>query len=153
VPARRPPSCRSCTRARPGPRSSLSNPAAPAPLSCPARQADIDRTDPGCEADPFAFLRFACRHAPAACLERVPALRRAALASVAPGAPPSLLRHLAAGAAGRVDAEGPGVVRALLEALPEGDRSSAAWLMLPHGCRSARGGAELRRGGSADPPA
>jgi hypothetical protein len=102
-----------------------------------ARESDIDRADPACEADPFGLLRFCCQHGAAACIEQVPALWRAAEASAAPGAPVMLMRQLAAVAAGRGDAEGVRVCRALLEALPVTHRSQAAWMMLPAGCRWA----------------
>ena len=100
-----------------------------------AGEADVDRTDPACEADPFALLRFACRRGAARCLEAVPQLRAAAARAAEPGAPPALLRALAGAAAARVDAEGPAVCEALLQALPEAERASVAWLMLPVGAR------------------
>jgi hypothetical protein len=105
------------------------------PWASPAFQADVDRTDPACHADPFALLRFCCRSGTAPCLSSLPALRRAAHAAVARGAPAVLLRDLAAGAAGRLDAEGPAVAAALVEMLPPGARAGAVWLMLPFGCR------------------
>ncbi|GBF98118.1 hypothetical protein Rsub_10865 [Raphidocelis subcapitata] len=103
-------------------------------------ESDMDGTDPAAEADPFALLRFCCRHGTAECLAALPPLRRAAVAAVARGAPAVLLRDAAAGAAGRVDAEGPAVARALVELLPAGARPGAVWLMLPYGCRGGHAG-------------
>lgn len=109
----------------------------------------MDRTDPCCQADPFGLLRFAARHATADCLRALPPLRKAAAAAAARSAPAVLLRDLAAGAAGRSDAEGPEVARALIELLPPGARAGAVWLMLPFGCRCGLfvcvwGGVEVR---------
>lgn len=57
--------------------------------------------------------------------------------AVGGGAPAWLLRTLSAGVAGRVDAEGEGAARALVQALPQSARVGAVWLMLPFGCRWA----------------
>jgi hypothetical protein len=98
-------------------------------------QADIDRSDPACEADPFGLLRFTCRHGTAACLARLEPLRRAAAAAVAPGAPRALLGEVAGAAAGRANAEGVLLVQALLDALPAATRTTAVLRMVPIACR------------------